>query len=828
VCNPRLAEASASDVRSTESLTRTPSRPSGIPTPEPVCTDPPNRVSSCSRRDLPPLQHVTTWRIRISGTVQGVGFRPYVARLARAHGLHGWVRNDIHGVEIALACAEVAACAFAAKLRAEVPPAARIDTLTLTADGSDASLAGFTILESPTDPAAAPDAAITPDLALCDACRAELADPSNRRHHYPFINCTQCGPRYSIIESLPYDRPRTTMRTFRMCPECEREYGDVNDRRYHAEPNACPFCGPAARLLDRTGTVIAGRADAVAQAADAILDGAIVAVKGIGGYHLLCDATSEQAVRELRRRKHREEKPLAVMFPSLAALEACATVDEGARALLTSPAAPIVLVPLRTDNEAAGLAPSIAPDNPSLGALLPYAPLHVELLATIGRPVVATSGNLSEEPLCCDEPDALDRLGAIADLFLAHDRPIARAVDDSVVRLTTAGPVILRRARGLAPAPLALPPGVGADEPLLCVGGHMKNTIAVTAGDRLVLSPHIGDLANPLSVDAFERTVQLLGSLYGGRFGRVACDAHPDYASTQFARRLGLPVTPVQHHLAHILSCLLEHDGGPGRVLGVSWDGTGHGPDGTIWGGEFIVVDRAARTARRVAHLRPFRLPGGEAAVREPRRSALGLLAAALGPDHPKFRTEALESGFGEQATALLARILSLGTNAPETSSAGRLFDGAAALLGLATHSTFEGQAAMLLEFAAARHTGPVAALPFFLEQASSGVVSVDWRPMLEAILQRRSHESVASLAAAFHGALAAAIVAIADTVGVDSVALSGGCFQNARLLERSTQLLRAAGHTVLSHRHLPPNDGGLAAGQALGALWGITDVALR
>jgi hydrogenase maturation protein HypF len=772
---------------------------------------------------------MTTWRIRISGTVQGVGFRPFVANLARSMRLRGWVCNDVHGVEIALACDEDSARAFAERLRTEAPRAAHITALDLTAapDIADA-FEEFTILESPTDAESAPDAAITPDLALCDACRAELADPKNRRHHYPFINCTQCGPRYTIIESLPYDRPRTTMRLFSMCPECAAEYEDTTDRRYHAQPNACPLCGPLVRLLDRRGVVIAGREEAVASAADAILAGSIVAVKGIGGFHLLCDATAEPAVRELRRRKHRDEKPLAVMFRSLDELGAYAVVDDQTRALLTSPAAPIVLVPRRTDRDAAALAASIAPGNPWIGALLPYSPLHVELLAQVEGPVVATSGNLSEEPLCTDEAEALARLGTIADFFLVHNRRIARPVDDSVLRLASTGPVILRRARGLAPSPLTLPPDARASEPLLCVGGHMKSTIAVTAGDRLVLSPHIGDLANPISVDAFERAIELLGSLYGTGFARVACDAHPDYASTQFARRLGLPVTPVQHHLAHILACLLEHGGGPDRVLGVSWDGTGYGPDGTIWGGEFILVDRLARTARRVAHLLPFRLPGGEVAVREPRRSALGLLHALHGADHPRFRAEAYAYGFGDEPAAILGRMLVQGTNAPIGTSVGRLFDGVAALLGLATHSSFEGQAAMQVEFAAARNAGPVAALPFFLNATESGCIALDWRPAVESILVRRGHESAASLAAAFHATLAAAVVAIAESVGVESVVLSGGCFQNARLLESTVLGLQSAGLTGLIHRDLPPNDGGIAAGQALGTLWGITDVALR
>ncbi len=472
------------------------------------------------------------------------------------------------------------------------------------------------------------------------------------------------------------------------------------------------------------------------------------------------------------------------------------------------------------------LAASVAPGNPWVGALLPYAPLHVLLLAAVNRPVVATSGNLSEEPLCIDDHEAVQRLGGIADLFLGHNRGIERPVDDSVVRLCATGPLLLRRARGYAPTPLRLPSDACPAEPLLCVGAHMKSTVAVTAGDCLVLSPHIGDLGNAVSTATFERTVDLLGRLYGGRFARVACDAHPDYASTRFAEKLGVPVVRVQHHLAHILACLLDNDRYPDRVLGVAWDGTGYGSDGTIWGGEFILVDRKARTAKRVAHLRPFQLPGGETAVREPRRVAFSLLHTAFGPRDSRTLEAAGALGLDREKQSLLHEIATRGLNSPVTTSAGRLFDGVAALLGLRTHTHFEGQAAMDVEFCADAASGEGAPLKLHVRpEAEGGKLILDWAPLLADLLAATSTTPAPALAAGFHRALADAIGEVAAHCEVETVALTGGCFQNARLLELSVRHLRDRGHTVLIHHALPPNDGSIAAGQALAAGWELTSV---
>ncbi len=765
--------------------------------------------------------------LEFTGTVQGVGFRPFVARLATRLGVRGWVRNDARGVTVRVVGPELIRDDCGAELERAAPPAARITSrrerpALEAGDLPPAPADGFVIFESEIG-ATGRTVAVTPDMALCDDCRRELATPGDRRQGYPFINCTNCGPRYTILRKLPYDRARTTMSAFCMCPSCQFEYDDPADRRFHAQPNACPACGPQVELQDRMGRTLAGPASAIAHAAEAQRRGRIVAVKGLGGFHLMVDAADEAAVRELRRRKHRDEKPLAVMFPSCESLRAAVDPSEDEMRWLASSAAPIVLVRRR---EGAPLAPAVAPGNPWIGAMLPAAPLQVLLLEAVGRPLVATSGNLSEEPLCTEDAEARQRLGAIADFFLVHNRPIARPIDDSVLRRAEGGAVLLRRARGFAPAPFRLPADAVARAPLLCVGGHMKSTLAVVAGTTLVLSPHLGDLGNPMAVASFRRAVELLGSLYEARFASVVCDTHPDYASTRFAESLGLPVVRVQHHLAHILACLLEHGGGPDRVLGVAWDGTGYSRDGTVWGGEFIVVDRVARTARRVAHLRPFRLPGGEAAVREPRRSALGLLHELFAGDRTRIEPLAATLGFSENESTLLLSLLTSGRHAPVTTSAGRLFDGVAALLGLHLRASFEGQAAMAVEFAAAH--APLGAEPWqmpVLDADGDQGWQVDWRPMLAAIVQEGTAADPSVLAARFHASLARGIAEVATRAGVPTVALSGGCFQNVRLLDLTGEALRSAGFQVLRHHDLPPNDGSLAAGQALGALWGLTEV---
>ncbi len=755
--------------------------------------------------------------IRVRGTVQGVGFRPFVHRVALRLDLRGWVRNDRDGVLIRATGHPAQVEALIGQLRSEAPPAARVTEIerSIPSDLDQPVGTQFAIADSVVATGAA-SAAVPADLALCANCRRELLDPADRRHGYPFINCTQCGPRYSLIETLPYDRPRTTMRAFQMCPECEREYTDPTDRRFHAEPNACPTCGPQLSLTDLAGNDFAQQSDALLGAVTALRSGLIGAVKGVGGFHLMCDATNEIAVTELRRRKHREEKPLAVMFPDLKSLRTHAHVSASAEQLLTSSAAPIVLVRRRRSS---ALAYDIAPGNPWVGALLPYSPVHTLLLRAMGRPLVATSANLSEEPICTDNAEARARLFGIADFHLVHDRIIARPVEDSVVRETASGhPIILRRARGYAPAPLRLPGTLA--ETLLCVGGQMKNTVAIAKGDQVVVSPHLGDLADVSTQAVFERTIEMLGDLYGAQPSVVVHDKHPDYSSTHFAARSGLIQLGVQHHLAHVLSCLLENEHPADGVLGIPWDGTGYGEDGTIWGGEFILLEK--QQATRFARLRPFRLAGGEAAVKDPRRVALAL-SAEVG----SFADLAPRFGFSDRDQATLQAMLQQGLNSPLCSSGGRLFDGASALLGLCTNNSFEGQAPLLLEAAATRAPANTDALTFTVGRAESAgaTLEVDWRPAIRELLMTQKGPD--ELAAAFHRGLANAMVETARQAGVGTIALTGGCFQNALLHDLAFTALREAGFKVLIHRQLSPNDNSIAAGQALGALWGLTSVAL-
>ncbi|NDV63084.1 carbamoyltransferase HypF [Puniceicoccales bacterium CK1056] len=766
--------------------------------------------------------------IYIRGTVQGVGFRPFIARLADRYSISGWVRNDGRGVTIGARQTKENIRLFTDALLTELPGPARIDDWRVENPDTgsiDPTNAEFKILESPLS-GESPIVPVTPDLAICPDCRSELMDPDNRRYHYPFINCTNCGPRYSIVESLPYDRERTTMSAFTMCPSCMEEYSNPLDRRFHAQPNACPDCGPQLSLVGMDGGLLAGQEGAVDQACDALRLKAIVAVKGLGGFHLFADASCAETIQLLRRRKHRDQKPFAVMFPDIESLRSHCHVTTAEEALLNSPAAPIVLVRQRTDSK---VAVEVAPGNPWIGAILPYTPLHILLMSKFAGPLVATSANLSEEPLCSDNAEAIKRLAGIADMVLQHDRPIARAVDDSVLRISSHGSIVLRRSRGYAPTPLRLPENIGCTGAQLSVGAHLKNTIAIAMEKQVVVSPHIGDLSNNKSVKAFERTIDLLSRLYGGTADKVVCDLHPDYMSTQFAESLGIPIVRVQHHLAHIFSCLLEHGGGPEKVLGVVWDGTGYGEDKTIWGGEFIIVDKGNGTARRVAHLKPFPLPGGEAAVRQTGRSAVGLLYAAnfLG-DHPM--RELVSRALGEEASnlPLLVKALEKNLNAPVTTSAGRLFDAAAALLGLSDRNTFEGQAGMAMEFAAAKSTSSPSPLPWRVDDShhQAGALEVDWAPMiLNLCTQFVSGNDPNQLAMDFHKTLASMILDVAQRIGVESVVLSGGCFQNAILSDFTTDLLKDSNFKVLLHHQLSPNDNSISAGQALAALTDITRV---
>lgn len=757
--------------------------------------------------------------------MQGVGFRPFVWRLATELGLSGWVLNDVRGVEVEVEGEEAALAAFHARVIAEAPPRAVVRSVSV----EWLSPAGYATLEiRRSDGAGEKVVSVLPDVATCRDCLRELHDPADRRFRYPFLNCTNCGPRFTIVRSLPYDRPNTTMSRFALCPDCRREYGDPRDRRFHAQPTACPACGPRLALWSAFGETLAADDDALRAAARALLDGLVVAVKGLGGFHLCCDARSEAAVARLRERKVRREKPLALLVKDVAAARALCGVTEAAERWLLSPEAPILLLPRLAG---AAVAANVAPESARLGVMLPATPLHHLLLAEVDVPLVATSGNLSDEPIAIDEREALVRLGGMADLFLVNDRPVERHVDDSVAWLVDDELHLLRRARGFAPLPVPVASRLPA---VLGVGAHLKNVVGLGLGSEVVLSQHIGDLETPEALGAFERVIADLLRLWEAVPVAVAHDLHPDYLSTRWARRAEagdesegplppailaaaregrLRLVPVQHHHAHLVSCLAEN-GAEGPALGVTWDGTGLGTDGTVWGGEFLLGDSAGFS--RAATLRTFRLPGGDAAVKEPRRPALAMLLELLGE-------EALERGdlvpvasFTEKERALLARMVATGTRSPVTTSAGRLFDAVAALVGLHPRAGFEGQAAMALE--ALADPGERGAYPFpLLLPVGDGPATLDWGPLLLALLEDGGKGVSAALRSArFHNALVDGIAAVAREAGSPRVALSGGCFQNRLLLERTRARLAGEGFEVLTHRLVPPNDGGIALGQVL------------
>jgi hydrogenase maturation protein HypF len=761
--------------------------------------------------------------LAVRGAVQGVGFRPFVYRLATGLHLTGWVRNGTDGVQIEVEGPHESVDVFERRLAGEAPPLSRIDRIIRT-PLLPAGDRAFVIAAS--DTAGVPRVIVLPDLAICPDCLREVHDPADRRFRYPFINCTNCGPRYSIIEALPYDRSRTTMAAFALCPQCREEYEDPSDRRFHAEPTACPTCGPHLELWDESGKVVALHDEALRRAGDAVCAGKIVALKGLGGFQLLVDAANDEAVDRLRRRKGRPHKPFALMYPSLELVRRHCHVSPTEEGLLTSPAAPIVLlrrVFLRTPargvfgdrREIHRPADDVAPGRVTLGVMLPYTALHVLLMEAVGIPVVATSGNLSDEPICTDASEALARLAGVADIFLVHNRPIARPVDDSVVRVIAGESVVMRAARGYAP--LTVP--IEADlPPTLALGGHLKNAVAVGRGSEIILSQHVGDLESELSRQVFVRTQEAMAQLYALAPEGFVCDLHPDYASTRAADERGGQVIRVQHHYAHVLSAMAEAQLRP-PVLGVAWDGTGYGPDGTVWGGEIFRAtdDGYARTA----HLRLFGLPGGEAAVREPRRSALGLLFELLGDVALARDDLAPVRACTSEERRIFGAMLRGGINTPRTSSAGRLFDAVASLLDLAQRCSYEGQAAAALEDAIGEDADE-ASYPFELRADAGEDAVLDWGPLIEGVLAdlaRRAAPPV--MASRFHNTLAEMIVAAARKAGEPRVILTGGCFQNAVLTARASLRLAEEGFQVIRHRYVPPNDGGLAVGQAMAAARG-------
>ena len=771
--------------------------------------------------------------------MQGVGFRPYAFRLASELGLDGWVLNDERGVLLEVEGDRVGVDAFLSRLPAEAPPLAAVERVRSEEIDPDGAGRGFEIVQSERGGEAA--AAVSPDSASCDQCLAEVFDPADRRHRYPFTNCTNCGPRFTIVRGVPYDRPLTTMAGFEMCEACRAEYEDPLDRRFHAQPNACPDCGPRAWVAGPDGAEIppgelaAPGGDAIAAAAAQLAAGRIVAVKGIGGFHLACLAADEGAVAALRSRKHREQKPFALMAPSLKAAGSLIVAGEAERRLLGGRERPIVIGrrrDLEGDQGGVRVAPSVAPASADLGVMLPYSPLHHLLLSDLeraagpGASLVMTSGNLSEEPIAYEDEDAVARLAAIADLFLLHDRPIQTRTDDSVVRAvgdagrSAPGPLLMRRSRGYVPDAVPLP--VAAPAPVLACGAELKNTFCLAKGGRAWVGHHIGDLENYETLTSFAAGIEHFQRLFAIEPEIVAHDLHPEYLSTKHALELdGVRRLGVQHHHAHMAACLGEH-GEVGEAVGAIYDGTGYGPDETVWGGELLVG--GIGSFERAGMLWPVRLPGGSAAIREPWRMACAWLSAAEGAQEPGL-PRALETEVERGAWLDVCELVRTGVASPPTTSMGRLFDAVAAICGIGARVDYEGQAAAELE--AVADLGERGAYP--LPVVDEGVVLLDARELV-----RLARDDAAAgrqpglISARFHNAVAeataAACAAEAGRRGLEIVVLSGGVFQNRLLLERAGQRLAALGLRVLAPRLLPPNDGGISYGQATIAAASVAD----
>jgi hydrogenase maturation protein HypF len=779
--------------------------------------------------DLPPA---IARQIRVKGIVQGVGFRPTVYRTAQACKLRGWVRNDAEGVLIGVAGTPAAIALFIDTLQRDVPPLARIDQIVQTEmDVGAIAQTNFVIAQSQTGRV---QTKIAPDAATCSTCHAEIFDPNSRHYRYPFTNCTHCGPRFSIIRRIPYDRPNTSMAAFPMCPDCQQEYGDVLNRRFHAQPVACAVCGPQVWLEDSDG-LLAGQDqeqhDAIAMAARLLKDGNIVAVKGLGGIHLACSATDEAAVQQLRQRKRRYDKPFALMARDVDMVQRYCAVDDSERSLLTSPAAPIVLLHQRADAMVTAIAPSVSPELSTLGFMLPYTPLHHWLMAELDIPIVLTSGNLSDEPQCIDNETARDKLGAIASYFLLHNRDIVNRVDDSVVRVvqgrTPHHLQTLRRARGYAPAPIALPVGFENAPPMLAMGSELKNTVALLRDGEAIVSQHLGDLENMAALNAYQDTLDLYRRLFEHEPAAIAIDLHPEYLSSKLGQQLAesqaVPLYAIQHHHAHIAACMVEHglplDEPP--VLGIALDGLGYGSDGTLWGGEFLRADY--RSAERLAHFPAIAMLGGEQAIRQPWRNTYAHLMAV-------FSWEELRQDFGglelmqyldQKPRSLLDQMLATQLRSPLASSAGRLFDAVAAAVGCCRDSTrYEGQGAIALEALIQPNDWQAAQDAAYTIGITSGDrPSFDLKPLWLALLgDLRDGTPPAQISARFHLGLANAIATLAHLLTrayrLTHVILSGGVFQNQVLLVTVQEQLTKAGLTVWTPHNFPPNDGGLSLGQ--------------
>ena len=775
-------------------------------------------------------------RLLITGVVQGVGFRPFIHRQANRFGLYGWVLNSTEGVVIDVEGAPESVEGFVDSIVPEAPPRAVVDRVERTS----LPPIGYTSFAiEPSDEVEGHFALISPDICICEDCLREMQDPSDRRYRYPFVNCTNCGPRFTVVKDIPYDRPKTTMGCFPMCPECEAEYHDPNDRRFHAQPNACPVCGPKVWLTrseQHFGARVPEAEEAIEEAQRLLVGGAVLAVKGMGGFHLVCDATNDDAVSKLRHRKRRSDKPFAIMSLDSDTVATYCYLSEVERQLLESPQRPIVLLRRK---EHSPISPLVAPNNRFLGVMLPYTPLHYLLFEQGSgdrgqgtgdggpgidpRPpspdprylaLVMTSGNLSEEPIATGNREALERLHSLADAFLFHNRDIQTRCDDSVTRIFMGKEAILRRSRGYAPFPVRLDFEM---RDLLACGAHLKNTFCISKGNYAFLSQHIGDLENLETLKSFEASVDHYSRLFRLKIAAVAHDLHPEYLSTRYAwekaGRDGLPLVPVQHHHAHVAACMAEN-GSKGPVIGVAFDGTGYGDDGLIWGGEFLVCDLAGY--RRAAHLRYLPLPGGEAAVRRPCRMAASYLLDAFGPaildeDLPPVRA------LGTAELDVLQKQIRGGINSPLTSSAGRLFDAVSSLVGIRHEVNYEGQAAIELETAADLGTDGY----YDWTVLPGSPLILDSAPLIRQVVEDvRREVSAGVIAAKFHNTVARMVAAVCgvlrDETGIGVVALSGGVFQNLVLLGRTNRLLKERGFEVLTHHQVPPNDGGVSLGQAV------------
>jgi hydrogenase maturation protein HypF len=745
--------------------------------------------------------------ISVRGVVQGVGFRPFVYQLAVKHNLRGWVRNTSEDVKIEVEGEGGDIESFLKGLRTEAPPLARIEDITATA-GIPSGYAKFEIKQSVAE--AGKYQLVSPDIATCPDCLREIFDPKDRRYRYAFTNCTNCGPRFTIIADIPYDRPNTTMKAFRMCPECQQEYDDPLNRRFHAQPNACPLCGPQLELVDAGGNIVEGD-DILKKTSELLKEGKIVAVKGLGGFLLACDATSEKVVHRLRQRKNRPAKPLAVMVADLDEARKHGEITEVEAGLLVSAGSPIVLLKWREESK---IARAVAPSLRYLGVMLPYTPLHHLLMRETGLPLVMTSGNLSEEPIARDNEEALHRLNGIADYFLQHNRDIYARYDDSVMTVENEQPRFVRRARGYAPYPIHLP---YRSRQILACGAEEKNTFCLTRDNYAFVSQHIGDMENLETLEHFKNSIELYQKLFRIKPEIIAADMHPEYLPTKYAKEMAeqekIKLVPVQHHHAHIASCQADN-GIEGPVIGVSLDGTGYGNDGHIWGGEFLVADY--RKFTRMAHLEYLPLPGGAMAIKKPYRTAIGyIMALGLeGRELPPFKE------IEKTELDIIKKQIENNINAPLTSSMGRLFDAVAALIGVRGVIQYEAQAAIDLETCASEASDEIGGYRFST-QVQNGVSIIKVHDILEAIVtDLNKNTSKAAIAAKFHNTIAHMILHsceyISNKTGLKHVALSGGVFQNRLLLKRTIAMLKPEGLRVYTHHQVPCNDGGISLGQAV------------